>query len=284
MVEFELTFDGGAASEGLLEFYDAAQALAGFQRSLALTTHLALHGKIITQAPFARGFEIYILPIEEGSWKARAKLILGTALMVGSVGKDSPVGHVVTSIYSAALSSTMGFEVDYDKTLQDLYYESRADVRVTPEKIDSLCEKIERSVADMHRPIVKSSSASFAKVERCDHTRQDVGPIFSTLTYEYVRATVLGDEIIEITGYVSSYNINTFQGRVYPIDEKRPIPFEIDSSIRNKNTTGLLTQSQHINGQAPFSDDAKVNMICKRLLSATGRVKKYIVTGVSVAV
>lgn len=283
MVEFELTFDGGVASEGLLEFYDAAQALAGFQRSLALTAHLALHGEIITQAPFARGFDIYILPIEEGSWKARAKLILGTAFLVGSVGKDSPVGHVITSVYSAALSSTMGFEVDYDKTLQDLYFESKSKKQVTPEKIDSLCEKIEKSVADMHRPIVKSNSAYFAKVERCDHTRQDVGPIFSPITYEYVKSTILDNEDNEIIGYISSYNINTFQGRVYALDEGRPIPFEIDASIRSKATTGLLTRSQHINGQNPFSDDAKLKMICRKLLSASGRVKKYIVSSVSAA-
>jgi hypothetical protein len=93
MAEFELTFDGGAAELGYLEFYDAARALAGFQRSLALTAHLVINGDIITQAPYARGFQLFIPPFREGSWKSRAKLVIGTSIALGSVGKDSPVGQ-----------------------------------------------------------------------------------------------------------------------------------------------------------------------------------------------
>ena len=282
MVEFELTFDGGLAEEGLLEFYDAAKALAGFQRSLALTTHLALHGEIITQAPYARGFQIYVPPFSEGSWKTKAKIAIGTAFAIGAVGKDSPVGHVVTSIYSAALSTTMGFDVDYDKTLQELYYENHRDKPVTVEKIDSLCEKIESSVADMHRPIVISESANRANVTRCDHHKRDVGPIFSSLTYDYVRQTKKDREVTVVVGHVSSYNINTYQGRVYCLEERRPIPFEIDESIRGKRTTGILTRSQHNNGQNPFSNDSIVKLHCHKMISLSGKTKRYIVVAVEV--
>jgi hypothetical protein len=280
MVEFELTFDGGQAEEGLLEFYDAAKALSGFQRSLALTTHLALHGEIITQAPSAKGFQIYVPPFYEGSWKTRAKILLGTAFVVGSVGKDSPVGHVVTSLYDAALSTTMGFEVDYDKTLQELYYENHRDRPVTVEKIDSLCEKIESSIADMHRPIVISESATRANVSRCDYYKRDVGPVFSPLTYEYVKQTLRDDELIIVLGHVSSYNINTYQGRIYSLDERRPIPFELDESTRNKRSVGILTRSQHNNGQNPFSNDSLVKLHCYRMLSAAGKIKRYLVVAV----
>jgi hypothetical protein len=62
-MEFELVFKGGRADEGIIEFYDVARALTGFQRSLALTTHLVLNGEVITQAPSAQGFELLIKPL-----------------------------------------------------------------------------------------------------------------------------------------------------------------------------------------------------------------------------
>jgi len=48
MVEFSLSFEGDRADRHELDFYDAAQAMLGFQRSLAITTHLVLNGKVIT--------------------------------------------------------------------------------------------------------------------------------------------------------------------------------------------------------------------------------------------
>jgi hypothetical protein len=277
MIEFELTFEGGKADDGLIEFYDAAKALSGFQRSLALTTHLVLHGEIITHAPAAQGFQIFLPPFIEGSWKARAKILIVPAFLIGSVGKDSPVGHIVTSIYDAALSATMGFSVDYDKTLQQLYQENQKEDHVTPEKIDSLCEKIEASVGEMHRPIIKSKSANRAQISTCGRSEHNVGPLLSPLTYEYVRQTIKDDKISTLQGYVSGYNINTYKGRIFCKGENRPIPFELEESARNKTTVGVLTRSQHRNGQNPFSEKALVEITCQKMLSLSGRAKRYIV-------
>ncbi len=277
MIEFELTFEGGLADDGLLEFYDAARALAGFQRSLALTTHLIVNGEIITQAPAASGFQIFVPPLADGSWKVRAKIALGATIALGSVGRDSPVGQAVTSLYDAVLSNTMGFNVDYDKTLQQLYYETHNGRMITHEKIDSLCEKIESSVADMHRPIVISESATRAQVSKCWGDQRDIGPVLSPLTYEYVRQTTTEDDDIFVVGYVSSYNINTFKGRIYSLDERRPVPFQLDETARTKSNVGVLTRSQHINGQSPFSSEALVKLTCRRMVSPTNKVKRYIV-------
>jgi hypothetical protein len=59
-VRFSLVFEGEEADTNRLDFYDAADALTGFQRSLALTTHLMLNGEIIVQAPSLRGARIYL--------------------------------------------------------------------------------------------------------------------------------------------------------------------------------------------------------------------------------
>ena len=71
-VEFTLSFTGSRAELNQIDFYDVSQALVGFQRSLALTTHLILNGKIITQAPALKGAEIIATPPVAGSWKLPA--------------------------------------------------------------------------------------------------------------------------------------------------------------------------------------------------------------------
>jgi len=276
VIEFELIFDGGRADEGLLEFYDASHALVGFQRSLALTTHLVLHGEIITQAPFAQGFEIYIPAVQQGSWKSKAIVALSAASMVLSAGKDSPLGQIVTSVYDAALYNVMGFHVDYDETLQEQYASYLRKKSITHEKIDSLCEKIETSVAEMHRPIVRSESATRAQVARCGPLRRDIGPVLSPLTYEYVKQTKKEEGESVLLGYVSSYNINTFKGRIFSLEEKRPIPFELEDSAKTRKQVAVLTGSQHINGQDRNSRDALVALHGQRLISQSGRTKRFV--------
>jgi hypothetical protein len=277
MSEFELVFNGGQADRGLLEFYDASHALVGFQRSLALTTHLVLHGEIITQAPAASGFEIFLPAIEAGSWKSRAVIVFSATVAMTSAGKDSPLGQIVTSVYDAALHSVMGFHVDYEKTLQQQYTEYLRSKSITPERIDSLCEKIEASVAEMHRPIVRSGSATRAQVKKCGLKPVDIGPILSPLTYEYVRQTKKENDDSIISGYVSSYNINTYKGRIFCLKEKRPIPFELEDSAKTKKQISLLTTSQHINGQDRNSLNALIALYGNRLISQNGRTKRFMV-------
>lgn len=50
-INFDLSFGGGITDRHQIDFYDVSQALIGFQRSLALTTHLVVNGEIITQSP-----------------------------------------------------------------------------------------------------------------------------------------------------------------------------------------------------------------------------------------
>ena len=76
-IQFSFSFEGGAADDHILDLYDVSQALLGFQRSLALTTHLLLNGQIITQTPFLKGAKIYALPPEPGSWQLKALIVLG---------------------------------------------------------------------------------------------------------------------------------------------------------------------------------------------------------------
>ncbi len=80
-IQFTLSYTGKNADENEIDLYDISQALIGFQRSLALTTHLILNGEIITQAPSLKNAKIFSTPPEEGSWK----IVAGIGIMTGGL-------------------------------------------------------------------------------------------------------------------------------------------------------------------------------------------------------
>ena len=159
MTDLKLKFDGGLSENHVLDFYDAARAMTGFQRSLALTTHLVVNGEIITQAPALKNAEILVTTPEAGSWEIVATIV-GAAWVMGTAGKDTPLGHLLYSVYDYVVANTLGFHVNYEKSLYETYKESLTERNITPEKLDSLMEKTESSISDMHRPIVASESAN----------------------------------------------------------------------------------------------------------------------------
>ena len=112
-VSFTLSYEGKSADRHEIDLYDVAQALMGFQRSIALTTHLVLNDKIITKAPYLKGAKIYALPPEEGSWSIKAGVLIAgistAGYQLGTAPKDTPLGHLVHSAYDYVISESLGF-------------------------------------------------------------------------------------------------------------------------------------------------------------------------------
>src|SRR5687767_14802688 len=117
---FKLKFEGQAADSNLIEGYDGAAALRGFQRSLALTTHAVLNGNIIVQAPALKGATIYLSPPASGSWEQTAIVLIGGLWALNNVSKDSPIGHLLYSAYDYVIKSATGASVDYSKPMRVL--------------------------------------------------------------------------------------------------------------------------------------------------------------------
>jgi hypothetical protein len=93
-VQFELSYLGADSDDHEIDLYDVSQALVGFQRSLAITTHLILNGEIITQAPALKGAKIFAFPSEEGSWKIKAGVLAIGAYHVTTAQNNTPLGHL----------------------------------------------------------------------------------------------------------------------------------------------------------------------------------------------
>jgi hypothetical protein len=283
MTDIKLKFEGKLSDNHVLNFYDAARAMTGFQRSLALTTHLVMHGEIITQAPALKEADILVSTPSPGSWEIIASIV-GAAWVAGTASKDTPLGHMLYSIYDYIISSTLGFHVDYEKSLFQSYRESLTEKGITPEKLESLMEKTESSIGDMHRPIVASQSATSAKLFRLSRSGVDqIGPDMTSLSYDYIARTIRRDELIEHQGLVSSYNVNTYKGRIFLPDEQRPIPFELDEVAKNRESVQIITSSLRTNATSRRESEGLIALYGRRLESSTGRLKALIVNKVEEA-
>ncbi|MBB1250703.1 hypothetical protein [Rhizobium sp. G21] len=286
-LEFTLSFEGSSADNHLLDFYDAAAAFSAFQRTLALTAHLVINGEIITQAPALKGAKILCYPPEQGSWKTVA-VVTGSLLLSGGVAsRDSVLGHIFTSTYDYILHRTLGFHVDFDKTLGEQLEEARRISDAVPKefdegKIESLIEKTENSIKELHRPISQSHSAETAEIGQSSESliKIKTGPTLTLETFEYVNVTRLSDIAIVLVGKVSSYNSNTYNGRIYIEEEGRPIPFKLAENAKTPKNISKIVRSLSSNAVDRFDVSAEITFSALTFESKNGRLKSYLITDV----
>ncbi|MCC3304795.1 hypothetical protein [Sneathiella sp. HT1-7] len=289
MVSFALKFEGRNADEHTLDLYDAAQAMLGFQRSLAITTHLVLNGQVITQAPSLKNAEILTFPAEEGSWKIVATIV-GGLFALGTVPKDTPIGHLMHSAYDYVVSESLGFHVDYNSTLGEQYDRLKKDEQsalpiLEQSRFDSVIEKCEAAIKEMHRPIIYSETATDGKISF--QSGPNIEPLrsqFSRDTFEYLRYTVKDKNPVNVEGRVSSYNINTYKGRIYVKEEGRPIPFILKEGALFPSNINKITQSLSLNAADRFERNGFIVCEAHRIESRTGRLKSYEIINVALPI
>lgn len=285
-IEFTLSYDGQEATRNRIEFYDVAQALVGFQRSLAITTHMILNGEVITQAPSLKGAQILAFPAEDGSWKIRASIVGGVFLAAAQAPQNSFLGHLMTSAYDYIISEALGFHIDFNKTLGQQYQDMQKlhiDLKPQPQsKFDSVIEKCDVAIKNMHRPIVISHTAESAHITcQADYgPARPLGVVLNSTTYEYISYTRAAESPITFVGRVSSYNMNTFKGRIFTEDEWRPIPFELAESARAGDTISLVAASLYEN--ITSNSESAGNIVCTafRYTSRSGQLKSYLIVKV----
>lgn len=283
---FTIQFTGNESDSHLIDFYDVARALEGFQRSLALTTHLVINGEIITQAPALKGARILAMPPEYGSWKTTAVVLAGI-YSATTAPKDTPLGHVVHSVYDLLVSESLGFHIDYEKSLGQLYKEHKKSKiespRVEQHQIDSLIDKCASSISEIHRPIYKNQTALQADIFSSVGTQtRPVGTSFTFETFQYMNEefTEEAPEIIE--GKVSSYSNNSFTGRLYVSSEGWAVPFDISESSRTEKNIRLLVASLSVNAVKEYDSEwSSVYCNVLKTKSRSGRLKRYLIVDVS---
>lgn len=249
---FTLSYEGSIADDHEIDLYDVSRALVGFQRSLALTTHLVINNEIITQSPALKGARILSSPPQEGSWEIVAAVVTG-AYALGVAPKDSVIGHLVRSAYDYVIHETLGFRVDFEQSLGQQYDElTNAEKEEVPvlsqSRFDSLLEKCEPAIKDMHRPIVGSETAESARIYSGDEKYEEPFDVRLTArTYAQISEIRISERPQRYTGRVTSFNSNTYMGRIYVRELGRPIPFELKGTARSLGIKRIIANSLSVN-------------------------------------
>src|SRR5262249_17333421 len=136
---------------------------------------------------------------------------------------------------------------------------------------------------EMHRPIVGRETADRATISASVNDKiLRVGVPLTAETYEYIAITNTSEKPGPIAGSVSSYNINTFKGRLYVAGEGRPIPFDVAQSARDSRSVSYLAASLAMSvRRGPLADEALVYCKAFRKTSKSGRLKGFEIVSVS---
>jgi hypothetical protein len=287
LLQFTLSFTGELADEHRIDLYDVSQAIIGFQRSIALTTHLVLNQKIITQAPALKGAEILAFPPTDGSWKINSVVVLTALYGLGTLESNSPLGHLVYSLYDYVVSESLGVHVDLDKSLGQLYEEAQKNKIKLPfikqHQADSLIEKCNTAMHEIHRPIYMTGTAGKAEImATINRERLPLETSFSIQTWEYIHETRTSDEEEAFVGCVSSYNSNTYKGRIYVEKFGRPVSFELSKNARGQKIVELVTSSLQSNALRAYKEDeGRVYFTGYQRTSRSGQLKSLLITNLS---
>ena len=287
VLNLSISFSGGLADEHRVDLYDISQALVGFQRSIALTTHLVLNDEIITQSPSLKGAEILALPPIDGSWKMNTIVVLTGLYSLGTLQNNSPLGHLIFSLYDYVVSESLGVHVDLNKSLGAAYEEGKNKRLELPaikqHQADSLIEKCSTAIHEIHRPIYKTRTANRADVSgRIGSRNLPLQAAFTLETWAYIHETRTSDEPQQFIGRVSSYNSNTYKGRVYVEEIGHPVSFELSRDARDEKVVELVTTSLQTNALRRFADaEGLVFFLAFLRTSRTGRLKGLLITSLS---
>lgn len=254
----------------------------GFQRSLALTAHLAVHGEIITQATALKDINFLARPPEPGSWKLVIAMV-GGMVGVGTYKPESPVGHAIMSLYDYAVYRAYGVPLDMDRPLRE-HYEDAMEKGApgfaipTDAKVDSLIEKCEVAYQEIHRPILFSETARSARIVAYPNqsvSGKMLGPVLGFETHEKLSFSEFSPQPELIEGIIASYNSNTFKGRIFSSSEGRPIPFELDGNCRKLPDVRSVTESLSIGASRQGADESKITVKAIVERGRSGRVRSY---------
>ncbi len=117
-------------------------------------------------------------------------------------------------------------------------------------RLDALSEKCLKPIKDMHRPVYAQKTATEGSLSvNTPGGDLIIGSQFNESTYEYISYTETSQKPTTITGRVSSYNSNTFKGRIYISEEGRPIPFTLFGDAKTDYSVSLIANSLLANTQ-----------------------------------
>ena len=261
-IPIKISYHHGDAERGQLDMYDAGVSLQGFARALSITGHALLNdGEIRKKGNRIEGGQLLISPPRRGSFEEIVTFVI--------TNQDAIGASIAASAFYDLLKWT------WSRTL-DLAYEPKTPhVRKLEERIEPFIgemeEALESPLEQAHRPI-RQNNEMIVSLKRAR-----AGEIIK-LDKETLASVSLHTEpdLSSIKGNVTRYNILSGFGRLYDDQLDRTVSFKIEDDVPTTQKQ-WLTWSLHY---AQTDHGGKIVFDVKRVLSAKGVVKRYLVYGI----
>jgi hypothetical protein len=232
--EFSLSFDGGLASEGQLDFYDAAFCQEGFARFLLIAGHFAATGKIIHKAPFSEA-EVRVHAPERGSF------IITATVSVAGLAISAGVTAVVAHLLNRALPK-------HDSQMADIYREQKETNRLLRQQMglepkgwaqileeEKLLPSHDEEIQTLRGITAPALSKTFRPLGRsAEHCLVSAGPASDPIRVvdEIMASAIIADEVdenfVSTTGVVNNFSQSNEAGYIWDDQCGRRIPFEYE--------------------------------------------------------
>lgn len=261
-ITFAIKYHYGDAEQGRLDMYDAAVSFQGFAKALSITAHALLNdGEIRRKGHRIEGGELYINPSRKGSFEQIVTFVITNKESIGA------------SIAAAAFYDLIKWT--WSQTLDLVYEPETPHVKKLAERIEPFIgemeEALEIPLEQAHRPIKKNPEMVIAL------KRQRIGEIIK-LDSETLKSVSLQTDVQvteNIKGNVTRYNILSGYGRFYDDNLQRTVSFKVEDDVSSAQKQ-MLTWSLHYAQEK--EGEGKILIDAKRIITAKGIVKRYIVS------
>lgn len=270
--KLRIKYHGGLAEESSLPGYDGATSIDGITRALHIATHAYMTGEVKSRATVLRDASIVIKPARQGSFLFDLVVLMeanpATTGAVAALSAAPFYDFIKTAFKRATGILDAEPETSHLRTL----YERKEPppLKKPPADFDALAETLEGTLQDAHRPIGAEGTIETMSI---GSARQELVN-FDSETKDWVNTQDEAVRLEVLQGNVTRYNSLSRNGRAFIDQLSRVVPIRPDGDFSAGDLAHLTWSLHGSNIGAP----SKINMTARRVTSASGKVKRLLLS------
>ena len=262
-IKFILKYTGGKADENILDLYDAATSMHGLAKALAITSYSLINdGKVRRRADSIPNVDFYLQPSKKGSF-----------IEIVTIVFQNPAVEVLgTSVLAAAFWDFINFtwKEATGRESQPTEYKTRRLLENNETLPEEISHALEIPLQQLHKPIQRDKNI----VIEIKRPRQEAAVVkFNSSTLDYVMSESEPEEVTNIIGNVTKFNILSGIGRFYDDRLGKTVSFHSSTEI-DEETKNTLSWSLHHSNQ---NRTGKIKIVANAIESNSGHLKRYII-------
>lgn len=266
LVEFKVSYNGGSATEGRLDLYEAGRSLMGLSRAINITTHAFLNdGLVRTRADKVTGADIFLSAPRRGSFMEDISIVFKEEA-------EKKVGSsVITRAFYDFLKWTWSAATGKAAVDPETAFVRKIAERQEP-ILGDMATGLESALSEFQRPLSMNEgmTISFLRPRSGEIIRLDQESLL------YVTPNIDEELTKDIIGNVTKYNMLSGIGRLYDDAEGRTISFDQAANLSAWEKE-LLTQSMH---ERNSGESGKIVVDVRCVYSARRVLKRYTIYAV----